>query len=201
MIPAMMDDESEKPKKRKLPRKVTPRSLENAALHYLERFATSSENLRRVLARRVDKSCYHHKEIDREEALGWVADLIERYQRSGLLNDKAYAEARVAGLNRRGTATRMIRLKLMEKGVGEDDIHDAFEALHQDSDDPELAAALNLARKRRIGPYRVTGDREGRREKDLAAMARSGFSYDMALKVIDADEDDLAELEMIAEKR
>lgn len=195
----MADDDSKKQKKRKIPRKVTPRSLENAALYYLERFATSSENLRRVLMRRVVKSSYHH-EIDQDQATGWIDDLIVRYQRAGLLNDKAYAEARVAGLNRRGTATRMIRLKLMEKGVAEEDINDALDALSVDSDDPELAAALNLARKRRIGPYRITGDRDERREKDLAAMARSGFSYDLARKVIEADEETLEELETMAGK-
>ncbi|MCG8547040.1 MAG: RecX family transcriptional regulator, partial [Alphaproteobacteria bacterium] len=51
-----MTRETAKTRRRKRPRKVTPASLERAALHYLQRFATSSENFRRVLTRRVQRS-------------------------------------------------------------------------------------------------------------------------------------------------
>ena len=49
----MTDDE----KPRKPPRQVTPAYLQRAALAYLERYASSAENLRRVLKRKVDKRC------------------------------------------------------------------------------------------------------------------------------------------------
>ena len=55
----------------KLPRKVTLKSLENAALFYLQRYATSTENLRRVLMRRVDRSARAHS-TDREEGSCFV---------------------------------------------------------------------------------------------------------------------------------
>ncbi len=52
---------------------------------------------------------------------------------------------------------------------------------------------MAYARKRRLGPYGNPGAREDRREKDLAALGRKGFGYDMARRVIETD--DLAELE------
>ena len=54
--------------------------------------------------------------------------------------------------------------------------------------DPELAAALTYARRRRIGPYRPAGDRAAARARDLAALSRQGFDYDVARRVIDADD-------------
>ena len=51
-----MTDESGKPV-RKPPRKVTAAYLQRAAMSYLERYASSAENLRRVLRRKVDKRC------------------------------------------------------------------------------------------------------------------------------------------------
>ncbi|MGH6947427.1 MAG: regulatory protein RecX, partial [Kiloniellales bacterium] len=51
--------------------------------------------------------------------------------------------------------------------------------------EPELKAALAFARRRRLGPYRAEPDRAGRRERDLAALARQGFAYELARRVID----------------
>ena len=42
----------------------------------------------------------------------------------------------------------------------------------------------------RLGPYRLPEDRKDNRARDLAAMARAGFAYDVAKKVIDAPSPD-----------
>lgn len=166
------------------PRKATPKSLENAALHYLERFATSSENLRRVLLRRVRRSAEHHG-TDPDEGMAWVDDLISRFRKSGLLDDRLYTEGRVASLRRRGDAARKVRGKLRQKDVDADLIE---AVLGEEDENAEFLAATTLARRRRLGPWRADDDqRKERREKDLAALARAGFSYDTALLIIDAE--------------
>jgi regulatory protein len=48
--------ESRKARVRKPPRPLTAASLENAAVYYLGRFASSSGNLRRVLMRKVARA-------------------------------------------------------------------------------------------------------------------------------------------------
>ena len=176
------------------PKKATQSHLANAALHYLARFATSSENLRRVLMRRVEKSAHHHG-TDPEEGAAWVEDLIQRYQRAGLLDDAAYAEARAGDLLRRGTPLKGVRFKLMQKGVGEDDIDTALAAATEDTPEPDLAAAAALARRRRLGPYAAPDKRAERRDKDLATLARAGFDYGTARRVIEAETvDDLTRM-------
>jgi len=172
------------------PRKATPKSLENAALHYVGRFAATAESLRRVLMRRIERSARAHG-TDRAEAAAWAEDIVTRFVRSGLVDDAAFAEARAATLHRRGTARRMIRLRLLEKGVDEDTIESALAALGEDLSDSERQAALNLARRRRLGPFRPEDAREAHREKDLAALARAGFGYDVAREVIDGERADV----------
>ena len=180
-------------RRRRGPRKVTKSHLKNAALHYLSRFSTSAENLRRVLMRRVERSAQHH-DTDPAEGAAWIEDLIERYQRVGLLNDTAYAEARATDLLRRGTPLKGVRFKLMQKGVGADDIDDALAAATEDMPEPNLAAAVALAKRRRLGPFAPPGKRDERRDKDLATLARAGFDYDTARRVIEADSvEDLTE--------
>ncbi len=172
---------------RKRLRKVSPKSLESAALHYLERFASSAENLRRVLMRRVYRSARVH-DIEPDEAARWVDGIVERYARSGLLDDRRYAENLAHSLSRRGVATRAIRARLMQKGVAPEDINYAIAALSEATGDADLSAALALIRRRRLGPHRDPEARADFHDKDLAALARAGFSYDLARKVIEAED-------------
>lgn len=174
---------------RRAPRKITPAYLANYATFYLERYASSAENLRRVLYRRVWKSCRYHG-TDEAEAQGWADELVARFAAAGLVDDRLYAEGRVRALFRRGVPPAMIRRRLAAKGVDAEEIDRALDALAEDGPDPEFAAAVAYARRRRFGPWRVPEARPERRQKDLAAMARAGFSYDMALQVIDADSED-----------
>jgi regulatory protein len=60
----------------------------------------------------------------------------------------------------------------------------------------ELAAACALVRRRRLGPYRAPGKRVDCRQKDLASLARAGFSLALARRVLKAP--DIEALEQLA---
>lgn len=173
--------------KPKVPKAATPQRLNNIALYYLERFSSSSENLRRVLMRRVDKSHYELG-TDKEEGRAAIDDIITRFIDSGLLNDAEYARSVAFSQHRSGKSSKAIRMRLMSKGVSSDDIDAALEILVEEvGAHSDIEAAMSYARKRKLGPYR-TKDREGRRDRDLAALGRQGFSYDIARKIVDADD-------------
>jgi regulatory protein len=164
------------------PPRLTAASLQRAALAYLERYASSRENLRRVLRRRIDRRCRLRGE-DPEPFHPLVEEVLERCARAGLLDDARYAEAGIASLRRRGGSIRTIRARLASRGVDRETIAAALAAEDVDEQATEEAAAHALARRRRLGPYRA-GGRERWREKDIAALARAGFSFDLARRVI-----------------
>lgn len=176
---------------RKRPRRITPDYLERAALHYLERHASSAANLRRVLGRRVWKAAREGGEVDEAAAEGWIADLVGKLEWAGLLDDQTYAEGRVASLRRSGESGRGIRMKLAAKGVGRAMIETALAAEEPGNDD--RTAAVAYARRRRLGPWRPQAEREERRDRDMAALARRGFSLDLCRAVVDAEDPDAAE--------
>lgn len=173
------------------PRKISPEYLERAGLHYLERYATSAENFRRVLERKVMRAARVH-DTDAAQAAEWIAALIARFSRAGLLDDRSYAEARARSLHGRGKGLRAIRGTLAQKGVADDVIEHALRALAEEEQVEtatalDTRAALTLARKRRLGPFRTDPEaRAGNRERDMARLARAGFSYDIARRVIGA---------------
>jgi regulatory protein len=182
-------------RKPKGPKKATPDYLEKAALHYLERYASSRANLRRVLMGKVERSARFHG-TDREEGAQAVEQLLDRLARAGYLDDTAYARGRAIGLHRAGHSTTAIRMKLRQKGVDDDTAAQALETLQEEAETPELAAALRYARKRRLGPYRQEAQRQANAERDMAALARKGFSLDLARQVVLSD--DLETLEQEA---
>lgn len=169
----------------KAPAKITPRYLENAALHYLERFASSSANLRRVMMRKVERSLKHWGG-DRAEAAAQVDAVVARLAGLGYLDDAAYAAMKTRGLHRQGKGTRLIRQTLEAKGIDAELAEGALARLAEDVADPDLTAAVALARKRRLGPFRPVAQRDDMRQKDLAALARAGFDFATARRVIEA---------------
>jgi len=194
------EDDGKKPaKRRRGPRKATATYLENSAAHYLGRFAASSAHLRQLMMQKVQRSVSHHG-TDPDEGAKFVDAIIAKFERLGFLDDRAYAEMRARGLHAKGTPVRGIRFKLMQKGLDEEHIDAGMAALADEIDvrDLDLSAALRLARRRRLGPYRSDDKdvRDERRDKDMAVMARAGFSYDVVCQVIDADS--VEELELAA---
>ncbi|MFL5319346.1 MAG: regulatory protein RecX [Myxococcaceae bacterium] len=169
--------------RRKTPRKISPRYLENAALFHLKRYSTSVKQLRRVLLRKTARSMRHHGG-DKAQATGWIDELLVKLQRNGLLNDESFAKNRAHSLRASGKSSRMITMKLREKGVSSEHVQHAVK--DATSEVSEEDAAFRHAQRRRLGPYRAAALRKERREKDLAALARAGFSFAIARKVIDS---------------
>src|SRR5688572_11680121 len=93
---------------RKLPRKISPRYLENAALYYLKRYSATVRQLRTVLLRKVDRSFRAHGAGDRAQAIEWIDALTQKLIRNGLINDRTFAETRARSLRAGGRSARVI---------------------------------------------------------------------------------------------
>lgn len=173
-------------------RPITAKYLQNAATFYLERYASSAEGLRRVLRRRVRKAEMLEATV-MENVEQAIESVVQKFVSAGLLDDKAFAQTKARALHRRGLSGRLTRQRLQAAGVDLDTVHGAMAALDDElGTDPakrELQAAAAFARRRRLGPYRAK-DRETYRARDLASMARAGFPYALARRVVDAEDPD-----------
>ncbi|HEX4367159.1 MAG TPA: RecX family transcriptional regulator [Rhodopila sp.] len=167
-------------------------SLYQAALNHLARYAATEAGLRSVLTRRVDR--WARLQADREAAEPVIAatrDAIEtvigRLVEAGAVSDTAFAESRAKSLVRGGQSNRSVQARLIAKGVAPDlarvaSVRDA---------DTELAAALVLVRKRRIGAYRMAETEDATiRMRELGLLARAGFSRDIAEQALNTPRDD-----------
>jgi regulatory protein len=168
---------------------VTAAYLERAATYYLARFSSSSENLRRVLARKARRRAGAEAEPGPEVA-AMIAEVVDKAVRSGLIDDASYAGSKLNALLRRGASTRSARATLAAKGLGPETVAAAL----AENEPDETAQARRYAQRRGLGPWRRNPD-PPRHERDIAALCRAGFSYRVAAEVLaakPADEEESA---------
>ena len=160
-------------------------SLREAALNYLARYSTTEAGLRQVLHRRID--LWARQSAGRDDvseraaaAKATVPVIVARMVELGLLNDAAFAEIRARGLALSGRSRRGIAARLMAKGIDPEQAR----AVLPEGEEAELASALILARKRRIGPFRKG---EPDRNKELGVLARAGFPRGIAVQALEME--------------
>ncbi|GEM16707.1 regulatory protein RecX [Gluconobacter oxydans] len=179
-------------------------SLREVALAHLARFATTEQGLRQVLDRRLRRWGVRASRAglpneDIESAIASLRPAIDGIVASmtdlGAVDDAGYARNRALSLTRTGRSRRAVEAHLAHKGVDQDTTREALnDSLGERSDssaqEAELAAALVLARKRRLGPFQRPDREEEDPLKALGVFARNGFSRDVAQSVLDMDSDE-----------
>lgn len=212
-------------KQQKPPKRISHDYLRNAGRAYLERFTASRAHFHDVMMRKVRRSLAYHTDQDEEECRVLVDKFVEEMVQAGYINDHNYAHGFVTSLRRKGMGENAIRMKLKQKGVEHDLIDVALETvdadIHKDienamneadfstpasiHDRADFIAALRLARRKKIGPFkgrshspppgqaapRQTGpDALRQTNRDLGLMARAGFSYEIATKILNLPPED-----------
>ncbi len=176
------------PEKKSIIKPITQKRLMNVALYYLERYESSAENLRRILQRRLLRAEMKGVVVP-PEAQTWIDSIIKEMLRLGYVDDRRFASSLTEKYRKAGKSQSYIRQKLTLAGVDPDvsaEIltgNDGF-----DNAEAELDAARLLIKKRKLGRFRRAEDRASFRKKDLAVLARAGFSYQTAVKALGESE-------------
>ena len=183
----MMDDE-EKPKKRapRPPKPVTPQRVREQALRYLDRFAATTDKLKRHLMTKNHRAIQYHDQ-DESEVFQMIEEAVAKLVKQGLMDDQQYADAKARSLSRQGKSTRHIRQKLFSLGLDEGHTDHALDELTEVEGYTDLIGAAKYVRKRKFGPYKDVEIREQRRDKELGALMRSGYSFDVASRILNLE--------------
>ena len=184
----MTDGHATRRRTRRTPKPLDRTRLNDLALHYVARFATSSGKLEAYLKRKL-----------RER--GWdgdgepdIAGLVARFVDKNYVDDEAYARTKASGLLSRGYGARRVEEKLRADGLPED-----VRVANVPEEREARESLLSYARRRRFGPFRIPPRGESpdaarkSHEKQLAAFVRAGHSFDHARRAVEARS--IAELE------
>lgn len=150
-------------------RKPSEKSLTNVALHYLRSHSASRKGLVQLLERRLKQAGEAPS-----NARVLIDEVVARMTQDGYLDDARTAESRTASLQRQGKSSRVIEMKLREKGIDP-----ALAKLSaRSTPEREFESACLLVKRKRLGI-----DPE-RKQKDFAVLRRAGFGSDVARRAL-----------------
>lgn len=165
------------------------RRLDETALFYVGRFATSRSKLISYLKRKIRERGWE------DSAEPDVEAVAERLMRLGYIDDAAYALSKARTLTARGYGAGRVRQSLHAAGIGEDDGAGARELAAASA----VSAAIKFAKRRGLGPFAAQELDPRGHEKALSAMIRAGHGFALAKAIlslapgIEVDEEQLAE--------
>ncbi len=165
-------------RKKRTPRPLDKERLQELALAYVARFATTASKLEVYLNRKLRERGWNGDAEGHPDPAAIAARFVEL----GYIDDAAYARSRAGGLLRRGYGPRRVSQALNAAGVDEqtrNSVEHGDHAIRQ--------AALALARKRRFGPFALETPDRDRRDKQIAAMLRAGHGFDCVRAIMDAE--------------
>ena len=158
------------PRPSRRPPPLDSKRLQELALRYVGRYATTRAKLRAYLARKIRERGWSEStepELDR---------LAASFCELGYVDDAAYALAKSQALTSRGYGKRRLQDKLRLAGIDEAD----GAAARDHADAEAIDAALRFAERRRIGPFATVESDPKQREKATAALVRAGHSFGLA---------------------
>lgn len=164
--------------------------LDELALAYVARFATSKGKLARYLSRKLSES----KWIDVQNSEEAIAAAIAKMERLKYLDDQQYAQMKSGAMMRRGLGLSRVNAQLRFDGVSDDDRERALENGEREA----VLAALRFAQRKRLGPFaaEILTDR-ALIEKKIAAFLRAGHPMRLAREILamePAEQPDMIEL-------
>ncbi|PZU48575.1 MAG: RecX family transcriptional regulator [Sphingomonas sp.] len=164
---------------RKPPPPLDQAALEAIALRYLERFQTSRARLLRLLNQKIRQRGWKEGASAPD-----VEAIAAKMVGLGYVNDAAFAEARTRGLARRGIGAGRVQASLSAYGIDAE-----TRAAVLEGHDP-WAAALDFARRKRLGPFGPPISDPKQRNRQLGAFARAGHPHGLANRILAARSED-----------
>ena len=154
------------------------KKIESKAFWYLERYASSSKNLRDYLKRKVrDTDLNQDSEII-------INQIIINLEKQNILNDGVFSESNARTFINKGWSLSKVKFRLKQLGINDDNIEICIENIKSEEFDVELFAASKLVKKRFIGAFRRKELDDKLKNKEFGILARAGFNYALSKKVL-----------------
>ncbi len=167
--------------RKRVPKPLDHTRLNDLALSYVARFATTGAKLEAYLARKLRERGWDG------EGQPDIAGLVARFVEKGYVDDAVYGRTKASGLLGRGYGGRRVDQALRAAGLDEE-TRERFQPAEYEARN----AALLLARRRKFGPFdqapRSQDPQAGAklRQKQLAAMIRAGHNFELANRILNA---------------
>ena len=146
------------------------------AINYLSKYSSSKTNLERILKNKIRRT-----KIDKKEKFilyKSIPEILKKLEKNNFINDYNYATSKINLFISNGKSKIFIQNYLFKKGIDEKLSSEIFEELNEEDSNWEIKSARTFARKKNL-------QKNNNNEKNLSKMARAGFNYEIAKKILD----------------
>ena len=171
--------------------------LRNSAMSYLARYEVSEFQFKNTMKRKLSYFENNLNELEKDKLINQIKSEMVL---SCFIDDNRYAETKIRSIRRQGGSKRLIFAKLNEKGISKDVIESALNIVDEGYENPEIIAAVNFIKKKKIGVFyknkKINDETDNHTLKDkwYGALARRGFSLEIVKKVLDIEDINNADL-------
>ena len=163
----------------------------NKAVDYLCRYNSSRHKLTQILRRFATRKL---EDYDPGDITAAIQRTIDQCGKLGYLDDRQFAVTVARSQRRLGRSQAVIRQRLRQHALDEGLIAHALAEADENCNGGDMQAAIRFAQRRRLGPFakrqsthHQRRDAHQRKKRDLSAMARAGFSWEISQRVLDCE--------------
>jgi len=171
------------PIKNKKDLETTIDDIRNFAYTYLEKYSPSKQQLRTYLFKKIVKKGQNIS--SKKEIFNLIDTVILSLEEQKFISDKYYSDRKSKAFLKKGYSLNKIRYNLIKKGIDDKYIKSSISKIRENESDPDFFSAIKMCKRRRIGACRDENNRTLFYKKDISILARAGFSYEVAKKVLE----------------
>ena len=157
---------------------ISEQRLYNITLFYLERFDASALKVKQMLERRIQKEKAKGALVP-NNTQELIQNVILKMQNLGYINDERFAQTKIKKLCSAGKSKSFILNKLKQAGITGEIAKKLLSEFDLENESSDYTRAEQWLKKHRKGQFR-SKNADDFYQKDLAALARAGFSYEIA---------------------
>ena len=146
------------------------------AVDYLSKYDSSKINLVNILKRKILR--LKTTNYEKRKLINIIESIIIKLEKNKFIDDDRYSSTKILSLSNSGKSKNFIFNYLIKKGVNKSQIQNNLNLVQQDNENWELNSAKIFAKKKKLL------EKNQSYEKNLAKMARAGFSFDICKKIL-----------------
>ncbi|PPR47359.1 MAG: Regulatory protein RecX [Alphaproteobacteria bacterium MarineAlpha5_Bin9] len=157
--------------------------IKKYAVNYLSKYDSSKKNLKQKLIQKASKFQYDNNN-ERKIVLEKINNLIQFFEKNKIIDDYSFAKNKIDKFLNQGKSKNYIKNSLYRKGISEEVSNEILKNIENINPDWLIDSAKKFIIRKKIGKYGNNNDQK----KDLSKMARAGFSYSVAKKVLNIND-------------
>ena len=155
--------------------------LKNYAIKYLSKYNSSKKNLKRILKNKIFR-LKNLNDIEKKMLFREINLIANDLEKKKLINDENFTINKIQNYISIGKSKNFILSNLIKKGIEKKTIDEKMFIIENEDPDWEMKSAEKFLKKKKLGKFSIKKNKNF--DKDIAKMARAGFSYTIIKKLL-----------------